>query len=504
MFGNVGQTYKAGRTLLLVGSCCSLALFGCDQKSHQNENAKGIAPASSQVGIKFSTVRTEGVGKTFDEALQNALLLAIEQVNGVRASKDVNTQSLVGDYHSQESSSEKYDVAASQSARTNLNLNGHVSGSTGTESLQESVSGSGADRAHISGNGSASDSDAGSFGANASVVNASSAVSGVVRRFQVVAKSQTDGLWHVTIVAEIPVYQASAASKRLKIAVLPFHLPSEGKAVDDFEEGLRSQVVDALSQSGKVAVLDRDYSQENQDEIAQLQSEDFNKDEAGKLGNRLGADYIIVGTVTQANATRDSVYMQAIGQRIYGATHARAQLHFRLIEAATGVVQLSGTLDSAKYASGSLDAVAKAEAADLTNRVLDSLYPLRIESIADGVFYLGRGGDGVRIGDTFRVLRQGAPILDSDTHEVLGTSETEVGRVVVTEVEPKLSKATLVSGNLAQIGEAQGLIARRTEGTPTSESAGTPTATKVGLASKLHPGASAARARGGPKEGVDF
>jgi hypothetical protein len=35
-------------------------------------------------------------------------------------------------------------------------------------------------------------------------------------------------------------------------------------------------------------------------EIDQLRGEDFNKDEAARLGNRLGADYIIVGSITKA------------------------------------------------------------------------------------------------------------------------------------------------------------------------------------------------------------
>ena len=194
-----------------------------------------------------------------------------------------------------------------------------------------------------------------------------------------------------------------------------------------------------------------------------MQDENFSKDEASKLGNKLGADYIIVGTVTKAAATRESMYMQAIGQRVYGATHADAQLTFRLIEAATGVVQLSGTLSGSGHAESSLDAVAKGEAADLSNRVLDSLYPLRVESVSDGVFYLGRGGDGIHVGDEFRVLRQGEPIVDSDTHEILGYSEKEIGTIVVTEVESKLSKARLANGTATQIVDASHLVARPIE-----------------------------------------
>jgi hypothetical protein len=480
---------------------------GC-QKGPSNPSSASSAsssPPASQPSIVNQTVKTEGVGKSFDEALQNALLLAIEQVNGVRASKTVDTHSLVSDFHSQDSSTGNFNASATDSAHGDANINLQATGSNGAGSLHANGTENSNDNAHASGNYASTDSETASFNSSTAIVNANSSVSGVVRRFQVASKSVSDGVWHVAIVAEIPVYQASAASKRLKIAVLPFHLSSQ--AGGQFEEGLRSQVIDALTQSGKVAILDRDYTQENQDEISQLQSEAFSKDEAAKLGNRLGADYILVGTVAKANQSRDSAYIASIGQTIYGASHASAGLNFRLIEAATGVVQLSGTLDSSKYPSSSLDNVAKAESADLSNRVLDSLFPLRVESVADGVFYLGRGGDGMHVGDTFRLIRQGNPITDTDTHEIIGYSEQDLGRISVTEVEPRLSKATLVSGTLSQIGDAHGLVARRTDTAATTGptmSSGAAAVQKGPAQAKLAHKRSSDEGTGSVKEGVDF
>ena len=69
----------------------------------------------------------------------------------------------------------------------------------------------------------------------------------------------------------------------------------------------------------------------------------------------------------------------------------------------------------------------------------------------------------MHVGDTFRVLRQGSPITDLDTHEIIGYTEAELGKIEVTEVEANLSKAKIVDGNLSQVGDANGLIARRVE-----------------------------------------
>ena len=456
------------RLAIAIGVCA--ALIGCGKNDKKNQNEASSAkpseaqtPGSSRPGIKLSTVRVEGTGKSFDDALQNALVLAVGRVNGARVSKSANTESLISDFHAQSSSSAQFSGSESEKDHASASVSGQVAGPDGSGSVHSSANADAEGNSQASGKFSSSDSASGAFDANRSVVTTSSSMSGVVRRFQVAGQRQDHGQWFVTIIAEIPVYEGSAASKRMKIAVLPFRTDSEDKKSSDFEQSVHAQVIDALTQSGKVAVLDRDYAQENQGELSQLQSEDFSKDEAAKLGNKLGADYIIVGTVSKAAATQESVYMEAVGKRIFGATHADAQLSFRMIEAATGVVQLSGTLSGTKYAASSLDTVAKAEAADLTHRILDSLFPLRIESFSDGVFYLGKGGDSIHVGDQFRVLKEGSPILDSDTHEVIGHSEKEVGKIVVTEVESKLSKAKLADGSSVQISDAKGLIARPIE-----------------------------------------
>ena len=170
----------------------------------------------------------------------------------------------------------------------------------------------------------------------------------------------------------------------------------------NYEKLVRPMVVDALSQSNKLAVLDRDYQAENQGEIDQLRGEDFNKDQAARLGNRLGADYIIVGSITKADVYTESKYIKAANKTIYGATHADAIMTFRLVEAATGIVQMSATLEGARYKAAALNEVGKGQAAELADRVLESLYPIRVENYSNGQVYLGRGGDGIKVGQVLR------------------------------------------------------------------------------------------------------
>lgn len=468
------------RGLIVAVAACGL-LTACDQKDQDKHGGSAASEQSASSaaygGVKLEKVRTEGTGTSFDDALTNALTLAVGQVNGTEVSKRVQMQGLAGDYHAQTSG--RYSAGGNSDAQPGgiarflANFRSRV-----FEKSASSVD----------------------FRSDEKIVTGSTNFSGFVRRFQVVEQRHNKSGWRVAIVAEIPVYQASTASKRLRIAVLPFRLARDGKSDDAFERTVRSQLIDALSLSGKVAVLDRDYTQENQDEIVQLFDASFSKTDAARLGNRLGADYIVVGTVAKTSVKTDSVYMSALGRRVYGATHAEGRIAYRVIEAATGVVQLSGTIGGASGGSN-LEAVAKREADAVSARILDTLYPLRVISVSNGIFYLSRGSGSLQVGDMFRVLRRGRPLTDPDTHEVVGYDEREIAQIVVSEVNDHVSKARLSSGANIANGNVSDLVARPVgpeNGAASSSAAAAPTARTKTVKKRATPAESSS------KEGVDY
>ncbi|MBM4226769.1 MAG: hypothetical protein FJ164_03315 [Gammaproteobacteria bacterium] len=509
-------------TLLVMLAGCGEKGAEETQSSVEPQNAAPEALASKP-GIKMQTVKSQGYGRSFDEALQQALVMAIKQVNGVSASQSVDTESIVSEYRAKSSSTGEYEGS------------GRVTASAESSAEVSLHSGSGADTAHLQSSASAnaeatedfkysdSFSAEGKFDSGRTIVSMSSSVSGVVRRFQVASASQSKdkSSWTVAIVAEIPIYEASAAAKRMSVAVLPLRIESKGREGSGYEKVLRPLVIDALSQSNKLAVLDRDYQAENEGEIEQLNSDGFNKDQAARLGNRLGADYIIVGTITKAEVFTESKYIKAADKTIYGATHASAGLTFRLIEAATGIVQLSATLEGARYQSSALSDIAKTQAAELADRVLESLYPIRVEGFSNGQVYLGRGGDSIKVGDVFEVFRRGEAITDSDTGEIIGHSEENLGLIEVVEVQAKISKGTFLGGPPQDMSNPKSMVVRRSQSVPAAAAvnAGTSgqqvtataaasahatvTATNQGAAPRSAP-PPADTAGDGPKEGVDF
>ena len=442
---------------------CLLAI-GCGRKpdAHSSESKPSASPVDAAlVTIKYEKSRASGTGHAFDEALQNALTIAVGQVNGTRVSKSAITQRVLDSYHAQSNS----EGASSASGSLSAHANGSERGSGIDENgnawhASESANAQLHEHAQANEDNSSNEQIAGDFDNSQQIISAASATSGAVSRYQVISSSNVKDTWTVTVLADVAVYQASRASRGLKVAVLPFRISEPGNASTEFESQLRSEIVNYLTQSGKVVVLDRDYTEEDQGELSQLQGDDFSKDQASKLGNKLGADYIIVGTVEKAKVTTESMYMPSVGKTIYGATHVDADVTYRVIEAATGVIQRSDTIRGKDFKSPSLSDLAEQESSALSAAILQSIFPLRIESVTDGVFYLGQGGNTVRVGDVFKVIQQGRPIVDSYTKEVIGHAEQELTRVVVTEVEPKMSMAKPIDGHRFDIADSHDLIAR--------------------------------------------
>lgn len=436
-----------------------------NQASGKMSAQAGVNAAKPTISIRKLT--GTGVGRSFDAALQNALLRVVEQVNGTSVSRTIDTESMVSDYRRQSNYSADLDISGKGAAAADGSAKGSRDVLGAKVAADTSGEAKGRANFELSGNLKTSSNSAGEFDANKSVVKVSVRTAGSVSRYQVLNSSNENGVWSVTILAEVPVYSASAVSKRIKLAVLPLRKPNTSSA-SDFEEALRNHIIDVLAQSGKVAILDREFGAEAERELSQLELDAFGKSEVAKMGNKLGADYVIVGVVRQAESVRSSVYVQALGRRVYGEPRTKAQTTFRVVEVATGVVLTSATIDGVEIEGGGLQAVAKEHATRASRKILEALYPIRIEAVSDDVFYMGRGGDEIKVGDQFRVLKQGTPIRDTDTGELLGYAEREVALVVVTEVQARLSKASTIGGApLLSVADTKQLVARRVE-TPKS------------------------------------
>ena len=365
-------------------------------------------------GVEVILVQTEGRGKDKRVAIDDALVQAISQVNGVSIASQ--TQSAL----------------AEVSASANYNL-------TGLKSQK------------FEGNASSS--------AYAKMI--SSKTNGMVKSWRVVSESKDGDSYIIKLSVEISKYSQSEQTKRLRLAVVPFRISKniqDIKTAQNFENALGTELENYLTQTRRFAMLDRAYLLEQSKELSFLKDGGTSADELAKLGNRLGTDYLIVGTIEKTSNVI-SEKKSRVSDKVVTSSSASAKVTFRIIDVPTSQVKFADTFT---INDADLESAASSISKKIGNNIVESIYPIRIISInADGLI-LGQGGNTISIGQKFSVFQLGKPLKDPYTGESLGQEELEVALIEITKTLPKMSNARIIESktDLSKIVGIDKLIVR--------------------------------------------
>ncbi|NNP72486.1 penicillin-binding protein activator LpoB [Acinetobacter defluvii] len=179
------------------------------------------------------------------------------------------------------------------------------------------------------------------------VFSVDSVGSGSVTKFQVLSVSGSKNNYRARVRAHVVQYQSTVQDQHLRrIAVLPFQFYEKNNrsvqadSAGEFSEELADALGNYLAQSGQLSLLDRHYIDEMQYENAFLQW-DGAPHEMARIGQKVGADYLLVGRINDLSA--------ASSQHMYGLNQGAEQvrLTWRVIEANTSKVVASGTFNRA-------------------------------------------------------------------------------------------------------------------------------------------------------------
>lgn len=337
-------------------------------------------------GIEYVTVQAQGQGQTQAHATGMALSAAVAQVNGAQVAASLASAELTAALDTPEGSS-------------------FTSASASAEAISQTTR-------------------------------------GLVREYQVLSKSQVDGLWQVEVRASIPRYARSPQADRLRMSVLPFRIDNRSQAVarDRFVDALNSH----LTQTRRFAMLDRQYEYERQLEMGIAASDDAPIEEMARLGNRLGTDYMVVGTLEKAHTTTRSTQLAG---RTLSVSTAHFSLNYRIVDAATGQVKFADSWSASKE-SGSVEALASQAAEAISRDIVDAIAPILVERVSGDTLFLGQGGKAVKVGQRYRLIQYGEQITDSYSGESLGREENPVGLIEITEVQSKLAKARVLESSI--------------------------------------------------------
>jgi curli biogenesis system outer membrane secretion channel CsgG len=308
-------------------------------------------------------------------------------------------------------------------------------------------------------------------------------IAGWVKTYEVIDEQKiSDKNYEVTIKAWVYDYEDPEQTNRLKLAVMPIQTLYDSYRFGSYVPSgvemslkLSQQLSATLTQTNKFAVLDREYINEFAQNRNILISDDSPIEEKARLGEVLGADYMLVGTISNAQLKIKERTSRAIGRPIreYEVDYV---FDYRLIVAPTRQVKLADTVNIALEEDQVKVLVKKWEPEDLDYRemvdnltaraakqvvdsIIDRLYPIRIASKnIIGQIVINQGGKRISKGDILDVVVQGEEIFDFDTKESLGRPESQIATIEIEKVTPTISYASLIKGDPEKI--SAGLICR--------------------------------------------
>ena len=211
--------------------------------------------------------------------------------------------------------------------------------------------------------------------------------------------------------------------------------------------------MDYLTGTRHFAVLDRDFQGDRLGELAGLLNPDVKPEERARIGNSLGSDYVLVGQINNfvlKQNNKQDPYTKEISKVIEG----HVSLSWRLIEAATGQIAASGTEDKIVklkkpedvYEQGAEDGYA------IGAKLSNIIYPIMALAYNNGTLTLSQGGDTVKVGDVYNLVKYGKVLEDPYTGEPLARDEIKVGQVRISDVSPKISHASVIKSNVDLVG----------------------------------------------------
>ena len=240
-------------------------------------------------------------------------------------------------------------------------------------------------------------------------------------------------------------------------------------------ESLNSQLIDRVNATRKFDVVGRSDLGDIFHEQALDTSSNVDVKTVAQAGKLAGATFLLVTTVddfqdyvetatfagTDRSATKRIFRLSVVG-KLYDSSTGK------LIESAnlqTGNDVFKDITENHNYSTkdGNLSdemmvVIARDLAEKIANHIADVIFPAKVLIRRDKEVIINRGeGGGIAVGDIFNAYALGQELIDPDTKESLGREEVRVGKVKITQVNPKTSQAEI----LDDTGIDKGAILRK-------------------------------------------
>jgi curli biogenesis system outer membrane secretion channel CsgG len=266
------------------------------------------------------------------------------------------------------------------------------------------------------------------------------------------------------------------AQRKTRIAVLRFEDQTQTHwwQPDKLGDAAADVFMTELLNTGKFSVIERARLNDILKEHNLVAQGAVTPQSAVELGKLLGAQLMVVGSVTEFGTEVHGARFRGIGGSV--ATY-RCMIDVRVINVETSEI-LYADRQGSNYRGvavgiNSFEAGRDADYGKVAGATMSGAVTKLVEGLAlasdnlsmasgfgmvadvDGSdVYINRGSvDGIKAGDQFKVMRLGKKIVDPETGQTMGQKREAVGVIQVVDVMDKMSICKLVSGDV-QKGDA--------------------------------------------------
>lgn len=458
--------------------------------------ATSLAPAAPPIrakpdfgGVSSEHVEVSATGPTLEVAIDNAVRLAVEQVNGKTVAGGTTQLSLDGRLAAK---GEQLDVHSSAYAQwlttrtagvvTNFRIVSQEQlqhpVSTDEQSLKATQGESwnkGKLDASAEGDASAR-ARSGDASADADVHH-QAAISGEWDQHQGAQSVDYQSKhtefaheWSVKVAADVAKYREAPGAKLTRVVIA---LPRSKQAtyrvgdntIDAQDVGgqIRTELTDALSQTHRFTVLDRDANAEIGQEIELIQSGNAKPSEAARLGQQLATDLIVIPTIERFEYVRHERALR-LSDRTLVSYSGGGSLSFRVVNATTGQIVLSQSFDYALPDTAPTTLGASADGKRLASIMMDDLdrrivtaimqstFPLSVIQRDGQSLVINQGGQAVTEGRIYRAVTLGKEVIDPQSGLSLGPTEAPCCMVMIDRVSQNLSYGHIIEPNVDASG----------------------------------------------------
>ncbi|MBY0572328.1 MAG: hypothetical protein K2P84_01500 [Undibacterium sp.] len=302
---------------------------------------------------------------------------------------------------------------------------------------------------------------------------------GVVSSFKVIQTTppaNKNDLFKVEIEAKIAKFSAPATDGKLKIVVAPlstsktsFNIGGRTLPAAEVLATLHQQIVDALTQTGRFVVLDRQFEGEIQGELDMINSGQTANTNFAKLGQAFSADLIWVGVVNEFSYDKHVKQLQ-MAERDLVSYSGGWSVSQRMINLATRQILQSTTIKGSAPAiapttlGAHVDSVATIRqmgseiVKKTTEAILLRTFPITIAERDGNNVVLSQGGSALVEKSRYMIYLLGKEIKDPQTGQSLGNMESLCCEVVINRVTPNLSYGVLENIQVKLDGVAAGAL----------------------------------------------